>query len=163
MGKASNTARGNRFENKIVTFLGELGWRVEKAHPRYFFIGPGVIRKKSHDLFGAFDLMAFHPMLPNVALIQCSIDENKAAIKKRTIDESIGQVAGTWPHYVQVWLKDEGSRNRIIVWDRSHRNASWVETSFRIEPGCWPNAVLGLPPPGFSGLLALQSTTTTSA
>lgn len=158
--RASTKAKGDRFEIRIRDFLESLGWVVERAHPKTKYIGPGVVRNVSHDIYGAFDFIAFHRKLPVFIMIQATTSETHVSEKKRTINQLMTGTMDAWAHYVQIWVKDDTARGRIIVWDRANGNGGWVETSFRMEPGCWPNAVLGTPPENYSGLLAIGSVST---
>jgi len=139
-------ARGDRFEKKIESFLQSLGWITERAHPRLKFIRPGITRSVSHDFWGCFDLISLHRQTAHSLLIQASIAKQLANKKKAAIDEMLGpKDLPQWPHYVQVWLRDDSARNRIIVLQRTNQGA-WIETSFRMEEGVWPSHVIGPEP-----------------
>ena len=140
---AASRAAGKRFEKKVATFLGTLGFLVETAKPKLCHIGPGRVISISHDFYGVIDHIAIHPRMAQTLLIQSTLAANQVVEKMRAIDA----VPFFGPaHDLQVWTRDSSTRNRFVVWRRQAMLGVWNELTFRMEPGQWPSHVLGAPP-----------------
>jgi hypothetical protein len=107
-------ARGNELEKRALRYLEGRGYVVERAQRTYFPIGPGILRSRRNDIFGAFDLLALHPE-EAARLVQVSTASNRAK-KRAKVDQFLAAHPrlGRSPHVgyeVWVWGRWKGGRD----------------------------------------------------
>ena len=103
--------RGNILERRARKQLEAEGYLVEPARPVLQWIGPGKVRSKRVDFFGAFDLFAVDPR--HVRLIQvCEASGGHAAERRRKIEAIANKLPSSLSLELWVWHRPGRSKSQ---------------------------------------------------
>ena len=81
----SNASIGKQYERECKQVLLRTGWQVHQASPKAFYVAPGVMRTKQHDIFGCWDVVA-KKLGEKTLWIQVSTWE-MVSVKKKQVED----------------------------------------------------------------------------